>query len=140
MDKQLVEKAQKLINANYISTTLSTVSKDYDVNIAVITVLEMLDENTIICARFGADKTYANLKETGKGVFLVLLTPDGKTKDGIRVYVELVADQQEGEYFDRIQARLDTTVYGNFHLKNCLVFRVVDILPVSMLKKDTPTS
>ncbi len=140
MDKQLVAKAQRLINANLISTTLSTVSKDYDVNIAVITVLEMIDEHTIICARFGADRTYANLKETGKGVFLVLLTPDGQTKDGIRVYVELAEDQQEGEYFDRIQARLDKTAYGNFQLKNCLVFRIVDILPVSMLKKETTTS
>lgn len=138
MDKQLIEKAQTLINANYISTTLSTVSKDYDVNIAVITVLEMIDERTIICARFGADKTYANLKETGKGVFLVLLTPDQKTKDGVRVYVELADDQQEGEYFDRIKARLDKTAYVNFPLRNCLVFKITDILPVSMLKKPTP--
>ena len=40
MDQQLVEKARALINANLISTTLSTVSRDYDVNIAVLTVLE----------------------------------------------------------------------------------------------------
>jgi len=138
MDKKLVEKARTLINANHISTTLSTVSKNYDVNIAVLTVLEMVDDDTIICARFGAEKTYANLKETGKGVFLVLLTPDNRTKDGIRVYVELTEDQQEGEYFDRIKARLDQTAYGNFPLKNCLVFKITDILPVSMLKKETP--
>jgi hypothetical protein len=135
MDKNLIEKARTLINANYISTTLSTVSKDYNVNIAVITVLEMIDEQTIICARFGADKTYANLKETGKGVFLVLLTPDNETKDGIRVYVELIEDQPKGEYFDRISARLARTAYAAFPLKNCLVFRIVDILPISMLKK-----
>ena len=135
MDKHLLDKARDLINANYISTTLSTVSKNYDVNIAVITVLEMVDDQTIICARFGADKTYANLKETGKGVFLVLLTPDGKSKDGIRVYVELLTDPQEGEYYDRIKARLANTAYSAFPLKNCLVFKIIDILPISMLKK-----
>ncbi len=135
MDNTLLEKARELINANYISTTLSTVDREYNVNIAVITVLEMIDENTIICARFGADKTYANLKETGKGVFLVLLTADNKTKDGVRVYVELQDDQQEGYYFERIKDRLKNTAYGSFPLKNCLVFKVVDILPVSMLKK-----
>lgn len=135
MNTNLIDKARTLINANYISTTLSTVNKNYDVNIAVITILEMIDDDTIICARFGADKTYANLKETGKGVFLVLITPDNKTKDGVRVYVELVDDQQEGEYYDRIKARLEETAYSAFPLKNCLVFRIVDILPVSMLKK-----
>ncbi len=135
MDKLLVEKARTLLNANYISTTLSTVDKNYDVNIAVITILEMVDDDTIICARFGADKTYANLKETGKGVFLVLLSSDNQTKDGVRVYVQLEDDQQEGEYFDRIKARLDQTAYAAFPLKNCLVFKITDILPVSMLKK-----
>lgn len=135
MDNLLLEKARELINANYISTTLSTVDKDYNVNIAVITILEMIDDNTIICARFGAEKTYANLKETGRGVFLVLLTADESTKDGIRVYVELADDQQEGAYFERIKERLKNTAYASFPLKNCLVFKVVDILPVSMLKK-----
>jgi hypothetical protein len=106
MDRNLIEKARELINANYISTTLSTVDREYNVNIAVITVLEMIDDNTIICARFGADKTYANLKETGKGVFLVLLTKDNQSKDGIRVYVELQDDQQEGYYYERVKERL----------------------------------
>lgn len=135
MDINLIEKARSLLNANYISTTLSTVDKNYNVNIAVITVLEMIDDSTIICARFGAENTYANLQETGRGVFLVLLTPDNKTKDGIRVYVELAEDQQAGEYYDRIKARLEGTAYADFPLKNCLVFKITDILPVSMLNK-----
>ncbi|NLO20709.1 MAG: hypothetical protein GX119_01745 [Syntrophomonadaceae bacterium] len=135
MEKNLIEKARELINANYISTTLSTVDREYNVNIAVITILEMIDANTIICARFGADKTYANLKETGKGVFLVLVTTDNQTKDGIRVYVELHDDQQQGYYYERIKERLEKTAYGSFPLKNCLVFKIVDILPISMLKK-----
>lgn len=134
MDPALVEKARELLNANYISTTLSTADRDYNCNIAVISVLEMIDDKTIICARFGADRTYANLKETGKGVFLVLLTDNQKTKDGIRVYVRLIEDQQQGEYYDRIKKRLKDTRYRNFPLKNCLVFEIADILPVSMLK------
>lgn len=135
MDNNLLSKARGLINANYISTTLSTVDREYNVNIAVITILEMVDDDTIICARFGADKTYANLQETGKGVFLVLLTSDNRTKDGIRVYVELQDDQQEGHYFERIKERLEHTAYASFPLKNCLVFKIVKILPVSLLKK-----
>jgi hypothetical protein len=135
LDRELIEKARQLINANYISTSLSTVDKNYNVNTAIITILEMIDEDTIICARFGADKTYANLKETGKGVFMVLLTDGDKTKDGIRVYVELIEDLTEGEYFYRIKKRLDLTGYAKFKLKNCLVFKVVDILPISMLKR-----
>ena len=135
MDRELLEKARSLINANYISTTLSTVDRNYEVNIAVISVLEMIGDDTIICARFGAEKTYANLKETGKGVFMVLLTDNDKSKDGIRVYVELSDDLQEGEYFDRIKKRLDNTAYKNFPLKNCLVFKIANILPVSLLRK-----
>jgi len=135
MDRVLLEKARELINANYISTTLSTVDKQYNVNVAVISVLEMIGDDTIICARFGADLTYANLKETGKGVFMVLLTDNEKTKDGIRVYVELVADQVEGEYYERIKERLEGTRYASFPLKNCLVFKITNILPISMLKK-----
>lgn len=135
MDRNLIEKARELLNANYISTTLSTVDQDYYVNVAVISILEMINDDTIICARFGADKTYANLKETGKGVFLVLLTDNEKTKDGIRVYVELQDDQIEGEYYDRIKKRLESTKYSDFPLKNCLVFKITSILPISMLKK-----
>lgn len=135
MKRELIEKARELINANYISTTLSTVDRDYNVNVAVITVLEMVNDDTIICARFGADKTYANLKETGKGVFMVLLTDGQKTKDGIRVYVQLADDLTEGEYYERIRKRLDGTRYAAFPLKNCLVFKITDILPVSMLRR-----
>lgn len=136
MDKNLIEKARKLINANLISTTLSTVDKDYNCNTAVISILEMIGDDTIICARFGADRTYANLKQTAKGVFLVLVTDGQQSKDGIRVYVELVDDLQAGDYYDRIQQRLEQTNYSGFTLKNCLVFKITDILPVSMLRKN----
>lgn len=133
MDPGLIGKARELLNANYISTTLSTVDRQYQVNIAVLSVLEMIDDETIICARFGADRTYANLKETGTGVFLVLLTDHEKTKDGIRVYVELVDDPAEGVYYERVKKRLAETRYQGFPLKNCLVFKITDVLPVSML-------
>lgn len=136
MERELIEKARELINANYISTTLSTVDKEYNVNIAVISVMEMIGDDTIIAARFGADKTYANLKETSKGVFLVLLVDESrKTKDGIRVYVKLQDDLTAGEFYDRIEQRFNETKYSSFPLKNCLVFKIIDILPVSMLKK-----
>ncbi len=136
MERELIEKARDLINANYISTTLSTVDKDYNVNIAVISVMEMIGDDTIIAARFGADKTYANLKETGRGVFMVLLADENRqSKDGIRVYVKLQDDLTAGEFYDRIKQRLQQTNYSSFALKNCLVFKITEILPVSMLKK-----
>ena len=128
MEAALVNKARELLNANYISTTLSTVDRDYNCNIGrSFSVLEMIDDKTIICARFWGGATYANLQETGKGVFLVLLTDNEKTKDGIRVYVKLVDDQQEGPYYERMKARLANTRYSSFPLKNCLVFEITDI-------------
>lgn len=134
MDHILIEKARDLLNANYISTTLSTVDREYNVNVAVISIIEMIDNDTILCARFGADKTYANLKETGKGVFMVLLTDNVQRKDGIRVYVELKDDITTGEYYERIRRRMDDGNYSSFPLKNCLVFKINEILPISMLK------
>lgn len=136
MERELIEKARELINANHISTTLSTVDQDYYVNIAVISVMEMIGDDTIIAARFGADKTYANLKETGQGVFMVLLVDEARqAKDGIRVYVKLQDDLTAGELYDRIKQRLQQTNYSSFVLKNCLVFKITNILPVSLLKK-----
>ncbi len=136
MQTDLVGKARELLNANLVSTTLSTVDSEYNVNIAVLTVLEMISDDRIICARFGADRTYANLKQTGKGVFLVLVTDEQKqTKDGIRVYVELEDDTDHGEYFERLKDKLAQTPYRQFPLKNCLIFKITAIVPVSTLKK-----
>jgi hypothetical protein len=136
LQNALAEKARELLNANLISTTLSTVDSEYNVNVAVLTVLEMIGDDRIICARFGADRTYANLKETRKGVFMVLVTDEQQhTKDGIRVYVELEDDTASGEYFELLKEKLAGTPYSQFPLKNCLVFKITAIAPVSTLKK-----
>ncbi|MGE5397364.1 MAG: pyridoxamine 5'-phosphate oxidase family protein [Chitinophagales bacterium] len=135
MDQSLLEKARELLNLNLPTTTLSTVDKEYNVNVAVISIIEMLDDNTILCARFGAERTYANLKQTGKGVFMVLVFDGEKRKDGIRVSVELTGDETDGPNFQRIKDRLNKTKYRDFPLKNCLVFRATDVIPVSTLGK-----
>lgn len=135
MDRSLLDKARDLLNRNLITTTLSTVDKDYNVNVAVISILEMIDDETILCARFGADQTYANLKQTGQGAFMVLVTDNEETKDGIRVYVRLADDLTAGEYYEQIKARLNKTRYRDFPLKNCLVFKITGIAPISTLKK-----
>jgi len=137
MADALTEKARELLNRNLISTTLSTVDKDYNVNVAVVSILEMIDDETIICARFGADLTYSNLKATGKGVFMVLITDNEKSKDGIRVYVELKDDVTEGPYYERIKARLEKSRYRDFPLKNCLIFRITGIAPISTLRQSS---
>lgn len=133
MNPELIAKARDLLNRNLISTTLSTVDVNYHVNIAVVSILEMIDDETIICARFGADLTYANLKATSEGVFLVLLTDNQTSKDGIRVYVRLADDQTSGPHYDRIKERLQNSNYHQFPLKNCLVFKITGIAPVSTL-------
>lgn len=135
MERSLLEKARELLNRNLLTTTLSTVDKEYNVNVAVITVVEMVDDETILCARFGAEQTYANLKETGKGVFMVLVADEQGKKDGIRVYVRLAEDLTEGPYYERIKARLQATPYRDFPLKNCLVFKITGIAPISTLKR-----
>jgi len=133
MDRSLVDKARHLLNQNLPSTTLSTVDKDFNVNVAVISILEMIDDETILCARFGADKTYANLKETGKGVFMVLVFDQNQSKDGIRVAVELAGDETEGPNFEMMNKKLQASRYGRFPLKNCLIFKIKAIMPVSSL-------
>ncbi len=133
MDQALIDKTRELINLNLPSTTLSTVDKYYNVNIAVISVLEMRADNLILCARFGAEKTYANLKDTGKGVFMVLVLDQNHSKDGIRVAVELVGDETEGPNYDMMKAKLEASRYGRFPLKNCLIFKITGILPISTL-------
>lgn len=129
----LIEQARALINQNLPSTTLSTTDRDYNVNVAVISVLEMVGDDTILMARFGAERTYENLKETGKGAFLVLTFDDAGRKNGVRVYVTLTADETCGERFDRLVERLGRTPYHTFPLKNCLVFTITSIQPVSTL-------
>ncbi len=66
---------------------------------------------------------------------VLLVDENQQTKDGIRVYVKLQDDLTKGEFYDRIKQRYLETKYSNFPLKNCLVFKIVNILPVSMLKK-----
>lgn len=134
MEKAMLEKARDLLNRNLPSTTLSTVDKNYNVNVAVISVLEMIDDETILCARFGADRTYANLLATRKGMFLVLTFDEAQTKEGIRVAVEMIGDETSGPNYQRMRGRLDQSRYKRFPLKNCLIFKIVEILPISTLK------
>lgn len=134
MNKALLDKARGLLNRNLPSTSLSTVDKDYNVNVAVISVLEMIDDETILCARFGADRTYANLLATRKGMFMVLTFDEHQTKEGIRVAVEMIGDETFGPHYQRMREKLDQTKYRRFPLKNCLIFKITDILPISTLK------
>ena len=48
----------------------------------------------------------------------------------MRVYVELVADETEGEKFDDLQRWLDRSFGIGFRLQNRLVFKVTEIRPL----------
>ena len=100
MNNELLDKAKQLINANHISTILGTVDSEYNVNMAVMNLLEFIGDDIILCARFGANRTYHNLLQTGKGTFMVLQVDQEKaTKDGIRISVQLTEALTEGDYF-----------------------------------------
>lgn len=136
MNNELLDKAKQLINANHISTILGTVDSEYNVNMAVMNFLEFIGDDIILCARFGANRTYHNLLQTSKGTFMVLQVDQEKaTKDGIRISVQLTEALTEGDYFERMAEKLAASSYSSFPLKHCLVFKVIDILPITFMQK-----
>src|SRR3990172_4521696 len=96
------EKAMELVNRHLVTTLLSTADEQGNVDAALFNSAFMPDYNTLVGARIGLKRSYENLKRTGKGVLSVIV-PDPENPldtDGVRVYVELVADETEGEKFD----------------------------------------
>lgn len=74
-------------------------------------------------------KTYENLKETKKGIFMVIdPKPNPMETDGVRIEVELVKDETEGDEFDIMQDFVYKN-FGHFEIKNLLTFRVTNIRP-----------
>ena len=72
----------------------------------------------------------------GKGTFMVLQVDQEKaTKDGIRISVQLTEALTEGDYFERMAEKLAASSYSSFPLKHCLVFKVIDILPITFMQK-----
>jgi hypothetical protein len=126
------EKARDLINRHLVTTLLSTADERGNADAALFNSASMPDPNTVVGAQIGLKRSYENLKKTRRGVISVIVPhPEDPLKtDGVRVYVELVADETEGEGFDELQRSLDRSLGVGFRLKSRLVFKVTEIRPL----------
>lgn len=90
--------------------TLSTANSKGEVNVAVFGSPQMIDENTIVMG-IGKNRSYQNLQENPKAAFIVM--EPGKTLmdwKGVRVYLEAVAIESEGGFFQQIRENLEKAV------------------------------
>jgi hypothetical protein len=84
--------------------TLSTANRKGEVDAAVFSSPQMIDENTVVMG-IGRNRTFRNLQENPHAVFLVM--EPGKTVmdwKGARVYLEAVDIESGGGFFEEIKA------------------------------------
>ncbi|MGC9515490.1 pyridoxamine 5'-phosphate oxidase family protein [Methanocrinis sp.] len=83
--------------------TLSTSSKEGEVDVAVMGSPRMVDEETVIMA-LAKNRTFANLQENPRAVYMIL-EPGEEILDwkGIRVYLRMVRYETSGELIDEIK-------------------------------------
>jgi hypothetical protein len=100
--KELME----LFNKRPRICTLSTANSHDDVNVAVFGSPQMIDENTIVMG-IGENRTFKNLRENPKAVFIVV-EPGDTIMDwkGARVYVEAATIDREGVFLNQIKEKL----------------------------------
>jgi hypothetical protein len=84
--------------------TLSTADKNGNVNSAYFGSPRMVDEHTIFMG-LGQNRTFANLQENAKAVFMVM--EPGKTImdwKGVKIYVTMIDCQTSGQKLDQLKA------------------------------------
>lgn len=125
--QDLAEKAKELINQHLLTTTLSTIDRNCNIDVSIASVILMTDPETIKVAQLSKQKAYENLRATRKGVFMVVVpTVDSMKTDSICIAVELVKEETEGEEFDTMQYFINEA-YGGIEIKNLLTFRITEI-------------
>lgn len=130
--QDLAGKAKEYINDHHLTTTLSSVDKEGNVDLVIVNTAIMTDPLTIKAASTSAEKMYENLKTTRKGMFMVIVPSEDPLKtNSIRIAVELIKDETQGEDFETMQAFVDEA-YGGFRIQNLLTFRVTEIKPVAV--------
>jgi hypothetical protein len=112
--------------------TLSTSSKTGEVNVAVFSSPQMVDENTVIMG-IGRNRTFRNLQENPKAVFIVI--EPGKTVmdwKGARVYLEVVDLQSGGGFFDEVKAGIAQSAgrQAADMIHAAVRFRITEVRPV----------
>ena len=126
------EKAMELVNRHLVTTTLSTADAEGNVDAALFNSATMVDERTVVGAHMSIRRSYENLLATRKAVLTVIVpnAQDPILTDGVRLYLDLAADETEGEGFDRLQKWLNQAFGVGFKLQSRLVFKVNEIRPL----------
>jgi hypothetical protein len=112
--------------------TLSTADKTGEVNVAVFSSPQMVDENTVIMG-IGRNRTFRNLQENRKAVFVVM--EPGKTLmdwKGARVYLELMDLESGGGFFDEVKAGIAQAAgkQAADMIHAAVRFRITEVRPI----------
>ncbi len=112
--------------------TLSTASKDGEVNVAYFGSPRMIDERTVTMA-VRNNRTFANLQENPNAVFMILEpAKTGSEWKGLRVYVKMTDHQTSGEKLESTKAAIAQAA-GEETAKSiyaALTFEIKDIRPL----------
>ena len=112
--------------------TLSTASKDGQVDAACFGSPMMVDEKTVVMA-VRKNRTFANLQENPNAVFMIM--EPGKTGPewkGVRVYLKMSAHETSGAKLDTMRARL-AKILGEEQAKTfhaAITFEIQDVRPI----------
>lgn len=112
--------------------TLSTASKDGQVNAACFGSPRMIDEKTVVMA-VRPNRTFTNLQENPNAVFLIM--EPGKTGPewkGVRVYLKMTEYETSGEKMDMMRKGLAKVlgeeVAKTFHAT--ITFEIQKVRPI----------
>ena len=113
--------------------TLSTADKSGKVNSAYFGSPRMVDEKTIFMG-LGNNRTFANLQENPKAVFMVM--EPGKTITdwkGVRIYVTMIDCQTSGKKLDQLKAGVAKHAGENAAkmMHAAVTFEIVEIRPLA---------
>ena len=112
--------------------TLSTASKDGQVDAACFGSPMMVDEKTVVMA-VRKNRTFANLQENPNAVFMIM--EPGKTGPewkGVRVYLKMSAIETSGAKLDTMRARL-AKILGEEQAKTfhaAVTFEIQNVRPI----------
>jgi hypothetical protein len=112
--------------------SLSTANAKGEVNVAVFGSPQMIDENTVVMG-IGRNRSFRNLQENPKAAFIVV-EPGKSTMEwkGARVYLEAVAIETAGGFFDQIKENIEKAAgkgaSGMIHA--AVRFRITEVRPI----------
>ncbi|UCD82366.1 MAG: pyridoxamine 5'-phosphate oxidase family protein [Desulfobacterales bacterium] len=127
------EKLMKYFNKQPRLGTLSTADRNGKVNSAYFGSPRMVDEKTIFMG-LGNNRTYANLQENPRAVFMVM-EPGESIMDwkGVRIYVKMTDCRTSGEKLDQLKAAVAKHAGENAAkmMHAALTFEIVEIRPLA---------